>query len=238
MPTLPIARVVTVAYGPLPRARSLNPRFSPGRPLLMATVDIEWRPDDPLATVARLEQRLLHLSPRFARHECRGLERYHVFARARPSSPEASGSGTARPGADASPNDGPDSFEAALALAHLIEHAVIEFQCTITGERRCSGATAARRSPAGRFDLLVESLDPLVGRCCLTLALTWLTAVAGGHDLDPEPAEVLSAARLAYRRRGGPILAPDLARAIRWSEARAARALTALSAAGYLVERP
>jgi hypothetical protein len=221
MSTSPEIRVIATAYGPLPSARSLNPRFSSREPLLLATLDVVWSPVDPVAAVARLEGALLAFSPGFARHECRGAEVYHVFAPARGQSPAAG-----------------DGFEAPLALTHLIEHAVIDFQCAITGARRCSGITAARRRPIGRFDLMVECSDPHLGRCCLALAVAWVSAAAQGLALGAPQRETLAAARLAYAADGRALQPKGVAAALGWSERQAGRALAALSQVGYLVSTP
>jgi hypothetical protein len=218
MPTIPQIRVVTVQFGPLSRARLLNPKFVDDGPILRATLDIVWEPADPPSALAGLEGTLLAFLPRFARHECRGAEWYHVFRRSRRRAPEA----PAR------------RVECPLALAHLIEHAIIEFICTICDMPRCSGATAARFSPPGRFDVLVECADPSVGRCCLALATAWLTLAVQGQALGPLEADVLAAARLAHDRRGRGVNPPLAARALGWSERRATRALGALSEVGYL----
>ena len=227
MPTVPDVRVVTIDFGPLPLARTLNPRLSTDRSLLLATLDVAWTPVDPIAAVARLEERLLAFLPGFADHECRGAERYHVFAQA---------SRNRRPATPGGPAYSCTSFEPTLALAHLIEHAVIDFECAILDERRCSGVTAAHRSPPGRYDLMVECADPHVGRCCLAMAMAWLTAAAQGRDLGPAEREVLAAARLAYRRGGQALWPPGVARALSWPEPHARRALAALRDLGFLSE--
>ena len=223
MPTAPEIRVARIDYGPLLEARLLNPKITADSPLLLATLDIRWDPPDPVAAVARLEEALLAVCPGLALHECRGPSSYHVLAgarRLREATPGGSGS----------------RLEAPLALAHLVEHAIIDFQCDILGERRCSGITAARRAPRGQFDLIVECPDLHVGRCCLSLATTWLTSAALGHTLGSAEREILAAARLARARTGEPLGPRAVARALHVPQARAERALSALSEVGYLVE--
>ncbi len=221
MPTAPEIRVAKIEYGPLPEASVLNPRMTAGSPLLLATLDIRWDPDDPVPAVARLEAALASFRPGLDQHECRGLPRYHVLALVRPASTQAAA-------------DGP--FEGALALAHLVEHAVIDFQCSILDQTRCSGITAAHRAPRGRYDLMIECPEQHVGRCCLVLATTWLTSMARGHTLGTAEREILTAARLAYARRGETLRPMAVARSLGWPEARAASALSALRDVGYLVE--
>lgn len=200
-------------------ASRLNPRFSTSTPLLVATLDISWRPDDPVPNLRRLESALLAFLPRFRRHECRGAEDYHVFRK---------GEGRRDPG----------SVESELALAHLLEHAMIEFQCMITDELRCSGATAAYRDRQGRFDLMVECHDPRAGRCSLALAMAWLIAALDGMPPGPEECAVLAVAKLAYGRDGHSVTAIDVARAMSWPEEKAERALSALRDVAFLIELP
>ena len=223
MPTAPEIRVARIDYGLLLEAGLLNPKIPPDSLLLLATLDIRWDPQDPAAAVARLEEALLAVSPGLALHECRGPSSYHVLARTR------------RPRA-LTPGERGTLVEAPLALAHLVEHAIIDFQCDILGETRCSGITAARRAPRGRFDLIVECPDPHAGRSCLSLAATWLTSAARGHTLGSAEREILAAARLAHARRGEALRPRAVARALHWPQARAERALSALSEVGYLVE--
>jgi hypothetical protein len=210
-------RILRIQHGLLPGAETLNPRFLPGHPLLLATLDVDWHPTDPLQAVAALEKSLLAFSPGFALHECRGEGIYHVF----------SGGGARR-------SDAGD-FEAALALAHLIEHAVIDFQAGATGAGRCSGITAAHRDPLGRFDLMVECREPEVGRCCLRLAVSWLTRSLLGRGpgaWERDILEILRISRIFSRR---PLFAPEVARELGWREKRCARVLEALAQADYLV---
>jgi hypothetical protein len=226
MDPAPQIEVVKIEHGRVPQAASLNPRLSPHRPVLLATVDVRWHPADPVAAVGHIEEELLAFSPSFARHQCRGLEAYHVFL----------GNGHVRRGRAVATGD--DRFDGRLALAHLLEHATIDFQCTVTGERTCSGVTAAHRSTPDRFDLMIECRDGRIGRCCLTLAAHWLIEAARG--LPPGAAEraVLRAAHLAHQREGQGLRPPVVARVLHLPAAEAERALAVLSDIGFLREAP
>src|SRR5258705_7421036 len=162
----PEIRIAKLQYGPLPGAPSLNPKISPRQPLLFATLDIRWEPRAPRSAVARLEENLLAFSPDFAKHECRGEGAYRVFAARGPESPSRSGAA----GHAHSASVGGEPHDGRLALAHLLEHAVIAFQCAITDASRGSGITAAHQSTSGRFDLMVECQEERTGRRCLVLA--------------------------------------------------------------------
>jgi len=234
MPSLPVLRTIKIEYGPLQAATSLNTSFSPDSRLLLATLDIEWDEPDPYGVIARLEDALLAFSGSFAQHECRGEQVYHVFlgaGRQFPARPEGASGGEGAPCA-------PWPFDGSLALAHLIEHAIIDFQCAITELRRCSGVTAAYRSPGNRFDIIVECPDRRIGETCLVLALFWLVSAISGERLGPTERQVLAAARLAYGRRGEGLTSRAVARGLGWSVREAERALAALEEAGYLERIP
>ncbi|HEU4402915.1 MAG TPA: hypothetical protein VFT43_12500 [Candidatus Polarisedimenticolia bacterium] len=221
MKPTPQIRIVRVQYGPFPAAATLNVKMAPDRPLLYSTLEICWKAPDPTAAVSHLEQALLRFSSTFGKHECRGPRVYHVLL----------GGDGHHPVHPVAP-----PFEGALALAHIIEHAVIDFLCTVTDEKRCSGVTAALRDPPCRFDLMIECPDFHLGRCCLALAVAWLSSAAGGQDLGPEKQKTLAAARLAYSQPGRPLTPPVVARTLGCSERQAERALFELRDAGYLDE--
>ena len=228
MPSVPVVRIVRLAYEPsVAAAASLNPRFAPDSLLLLATLNICWDEPDPFSSISRLEEELLAFSPSFGRHECRGEQAYHVFLGGARQNPAANRRASF-----------PEPFEGCLALAHLIEHAIIDFQCTVTRQKRCSGVTGAHREPANFYDVIVECSDLRIGKTCLSLALSWLTSILAGQPIGSAERQVLAAARLAYRRRGQALMAPAVARALGCSERRAEKALSVLQGAGCLDQTP
>jgi len=226
----PEVLVVQIEFGPSPLAASLNREIEPGSQLLRAALDIRWNEPDPVLALRRIERRLLDISPTFMSHRCRGPIAYHVFVR-RPNGAAAGPDPPAVPEGEAQP------FDACLALAHLIEHAIIDFESAVTEEARVSGVTGARRTPPGRFDVMVECDDQRVGRLCLTLAVATLTAAAGPPSGRPER-DALAAVRLAHRHPGRTWTPGAVARALGWTFPRAVRALSSLRDLGYLTELP
>jgi hypothetical protein len=222
----PTIEIETISHGPLPEAPRLNPKLSAQSPLLRATLRIAWEPGDGVETIAALEESLLAFSPRFRDHECRGAEAYHVFRRGRPRGKEPDGGSDSR-GASV-------SYVPALALAHLIEHALIDVQCRITGARRCSGATAQRADGPDRYDIMVESPDPRAGRCSLALALAWVCQALAGHPLGVPEREILEVARRVFDSGNGALHPAGVARSTGLPEARVAEALEALAQLGCL----
>jgi hypothetical protein len=227
--------VVATEYGPLETAASLNREIVPGRSLLKATLDIHWTGRAAISVLERIESTLVDFSPSFRRHQCRGPSVYHVFVRDRPPSPHApwphAGPRGPRDAAAGSPRP---PFDAGLALAHLIEHVVIDLESTITHEPSISGITGARCRPRGRYDLIVECPDPAVGRLCLALAVLSIAPAAGGRPPGRHEQDLLATARTIYRLPDRVWTPPGLARGFDWPLERAEEALSSLRDLGYL----
>ena len=231
----PEVQVVQIDYGPLELAASLNRAIARDSPLLKVSLDIHWDEPDPASALDRIEMTLAAFSPSFREHQCRGPFAYHVFRKQGPPSHGVAGDDA---GAEGSPAQTAKSRaqppDARLALAHLIEHAVIDFESTITHARRISGLTGAHRDPPGRFDLIVECPDPAVGRLCLSLAVRALTGAADARPPGRREHHILATARLAYHNPGRVWTPPGVARAFDWPGDRAAAALSSLRELGYL----
>jgi hypothetical protein len=219
----PVITILSVTHGPFPAAAALNHKIDPGRPILRAGMDIVWDEPDPAAAIARIERSLRALSASFDRHECRGPRVYHVFL--------GNGAGPAPP--SVAPGE---IFDGRLALAHVIEHVVIDFLFAVNTVERCSGVTGARRDAAGRYDLLIECDDYLLGRLCLGLAMMVVTAAFLGHPLGDPERDPIAVTRLARTLPGHPFTPPDVARTLGWTEERARRAMTTMRQMGYLQE--
>ncbi len=214
----PEVRVVRIECGPLELAASFNHAIAPDAPLLRATLDIRWDEPDP-AALDRIERSLAVFSPSFRRHECRGDSAYRVFRKKRSPPPDA--------------RTDPQPLDPRLALAHLIEHAVIDFESAITHATRISGVTGARLHPPGRFDLMIECPDAAVGRLCLALAVLSLTGAADARPPGRRERDLLAIARLTYRHPGRVWTSPALASACDWPLAQADAALSSLHQLGY-----
>lgn len=224
MPFPPQIDVEQVLFDRFPIAAALNPRIRAARPLLRVALRIQWDDGDPSAALGQVEKGLLSFSPDFRRHTCRGPDGYALFA--------GNGRGRTRSAM------APAAFEGSLALAHLIEHMVIEFECRVSDLRVCSGVTGALRRTPGLYHLFVETPEPGVGRFCLALALRTIRAQLEGRLPGPQEDEALSGARLAFSRPQQRLTAPRVARALSWTQTSAARALELLRDLGCLREEP
>lgn len=146
-----------VRVGLFPEASPLHPGFVPGLERVRMTLDLGEGirgGRGPLPAAGR--EAILGLCPRLAEHDCGAGDEIRLLLGlpAETSPPAPSGAST----------------EEGLAVAHLVEHVAIELIVAVTGARRCSGVTCAHRDRPDRFDIFVESPDPLAGRAAAVLA--------------------------------------------------------------------
>jgi hypothetical protein len=164
----------------------LHSGFVPGIPRVRLTLDLGallrgWAapfcPED--------REALLDLCPRLEDHDCGAGDEIHRLLA--PGNTSEAGASTTGPWGD--PGDG-------LSVAHLIEHVAIELVVRVSGVLRCSGLTCAHRGRLDRFDIYLESADPLAARAAAILA------AAAVRDLC-----LRRTARLALHRRCRDLLA-------------------------------
>jgi hypothetical protein len=176
-----------------PEALPLNPMFRDGARSLKLVVDIAWYPREPGPAVTALEHALAHLAPSLRNHQCRGEAAYEAFP------------ADTRPAPDG-------SWEPALALAHLIEHVMIDAIVFVTGAPRVSGVTGAHRGRKRRFDVIVECPSLPLAHLATAVALHWVHVLTRHGSPDGLGRPVLELARWLYRVHPSPADATDAAR--------------------------
>ncbi|MFQ5670014.1 MAG: hypothetical protein ACE5HD_05785 [Acidobacteriota bacterium] len=201
-----------------PRIRKLNPSFRRNVPLLKLQVTIDWSPPDPAHALAELQERLAGVSPSFRRHQCRGQEGYRLFQ---------------GPTHDGATQDSGGSLEASLALAHLIEHVMIDVISFITSSHRVSGVTGAPWDSNRPLDLFVECPDLSLASLSIHLAMTWLLALLEGHSLNGCGRPTLELARHLYRNRFQSVVPRRAARELSQAPDKVLEALRFLEKAGF-----
>jgi len=179
--------------GPHTEVLPLNSRFRPDVPLLKLQVDIDWDPRHPLRALSCLEERLVELCPGLRQHQCRGHLRYHIL----------------RSGEQ--PEDEKEPIEASLALAHLLEHVLIDTLAFITSSPLLSGITGARRDSAQRFDIFVECPDPSLAPLIVRLAVSWISELLGGTPIDGGGRLTLDLVHFLYQRRSEGLAMKEIA---------------------------
>lgn len=179
---------------------------------LRLTLDIEWDPPDPARALSNLESDLRD-------HHCRGPVQYHVHGASRSWTPKVRGRWL--------------GVEPSLALAHLIEHVMIDAVAFVTGLERVSGVTGAHQNSERRFDVYVESPDYPVGLLARYVGIAWVLTLLQRGSLDSAGARTLPVARLIYNLRPNSLDPSRAAEEVGMDEADALEVLERLEAAGF-----
>jgi hypothetical protein len=213
-----------VRLGYFPEVSSLHPGFVPGIARVRLTLDLGAHlrgRSIPLHPEGR--EALLELCPRLPDHECGGGDEIRRML---------AGDGARPADADGGERDG-------LSIAHLIEHVAIEMLVSVSGVPRCSGVTCAHKDRLDRFDIFLESVDPLAGRAVAVLA------AAVVRDLCLRRNGRLSLHRrcrdlLAHLSCSGvaTLVAEDTARNLGCDQDEALQAMEELVRLGYLTAAP
>lgn len=149
-----------VSVGLFPEASPLHPGFVPGLPRVRMTLDLgaDLRGTPPCLSPEGRDA-LLDLCPHLVDHDCGSGEGIGTLLEdGTRIAPEGAGATD-----EAELRDG-------MAVAHLIEHVAIEINVGVAALRRCSGVTCAHGERLDRFDIFLESPDPLAGRAAAILA--------------------------------------------------------------------
>ena len=203
---------IEAEYGDHPAILPLNGAFRRNAPTIKLTLTVEWRPDDPTRALAVLESQLAEVSPTLRHHQCRGPHQYRVF--------EAHGGST--------------PVEPALALAHLIEHVMIDSVAYVSRAPRVSGITAGLVGRPGTYDVFVECPDVQVAQLAIAVALSWVETVLRGGTLDMTSRLALEVARILFGQWQGPVRADLAARAMGHPREEIESAFLALERVGFL----
>ena len=213
-------RVAGQEVGLFPQSLVLNPRFRPEVQRIKLDVEVDWEPDDRKHGLGALEKSLVEISPNLRQHDCYGQSAYRILR-------------GLEPGHDRS-NREMAQLETPLAIAHLLEHLMIDTVATLTKEPLISGATGARWDSRHRFDIFVECPDVAVAPLAVRLAVSWMRAVMAGRNLDGAGPPTLELAHRIYARSGRGLNPTTWARRHRQDPGRVASALHWLEKNGFV----
>lgn len=124
--------------------------------------------------------------------------------------------------------------EPGLALAHLIEHVMIDAVAFVTGLERVSGVTGAHQDSERRFDVYVECPDYPVCLLARYVGIAWVLTLLRRGSLDPAGARTLPVARLVYNLRPRSLDPGRAAGEVGIVEAAALEILERLEVAGFV----
>jgi len=182
-------RVLEISLGSFPKIEHLNPSLRTGSPKIKVILQVQWKPRDPVLALATLQNDLVTMFPSLSEHDCRGPSEYHLRALA------------SRGGVPTPSTPGGGEIDAAVALAHTIEHVMIDAISFVTGAPIISGVTAALRDSEDLFDVIVECPDPIVGRLAIHVSLFWIMPLLRSGSADPLAKPLLELARTLYNQQ-------------------------------------
>jgi hypothetical protein len=214
-----VIEVLDSDFGLHPQILPLNPSLRPDASSLKLRLRVGWEPDDPTQPLRALEERLSLACPGFSRHECRGPAEYHVrrFSRER-SLP------LLRPRAP---------VEGALALAHLVEHVMIDVVAFVARASSVSGVTGALARARATYDVFVECPDASTAALAAFLGPAWVASLLEGDALAPDGRSLLETARALNDRRPEARSAAEIARQLGRAPGSIEACLGVLEKAGY-----
>ncbi|MDZ7261960.1 MAG: hypothetical protein ONB05_07640 [candidate division KSB1 bacterium] len=173
-------RIVQTEYGEFPEISHLNKRFVPGRKKQKITLDVLSSRERYQQVYPKILDQFNEFFPSLRHHDCcyQG------------SSPEKRGYSF----------NGPfKQFSGIIDVVHIIEHVVIDLQCSISRMPICSGITCHYWEPANRFDIFVECIDENVGLFSGLLAVDMIKTLLDKERLDPNYRKIVSLAKFLYQ---------------------------------------
>ncbi len=204
-------KIIGIKWGKFPQVDHLNPKFVAGSTRLKATLEIA---SDGLGErdLQGYIQKLTPLFPSFKRHRCENEQGLSTSFR---------------------PTPGSRKVDKATDIAHLIEHIVIDLQCSLGQMRSCSGITCAYRRPENRYDLFVECAEPEVGIFALRFATELVEGILAEDTLDSKYEKILKLARFIQKNPQFSGKPAELSSALRWKERAVESYLKELARLGY-----
>ena len=205
-------KILETKWGRFPQVDHLNPKFIPQSTRLKVTLEIDPNGLGERRLEGHIEE-LAELFPSFTNHRC---ENEHGFS------------------TSFRPKPGLKKVDLATDVAHLIEHMIIDLQCSLGQMRSCSGITCAYWKPENRYDLFVECADPKVGVFALRFASEVVEEVLKKGKFSPKYKKLLQLAKFIQRNPQIPHNPQSLSSALGWSKGAIESHLKELIRMGYL----
>ncbi len=163
-------KILAIYYGCFPEIEKLHTRFVRGQRKIKVVVDVDEDIDDSRENFLGLYRHTAQFLPTLRHHSC--CEQWEA---APLYLTEEEGVSIKRIGEIAD-------------FPHLLEHLIVDLQCTLGEMTVCSGVTCGWKKPENRFDLFVECDDPRIGifAACFSAHLinNYLSGCPGEDDFN------------------------------------------------------
>lgn len=211
-------KVLAIYYGDFPEIEKLYSRFNSGHKKIKVVVDVEDRLDHSRETFINLYHRTAKLFPTLGRHSC--CDEW-----------------------DAAPLTVTEERDVSIKrigemadFPHLLEHLIVDLQCTLTGMKVCSGITCGWKQPESRFDLFVECDDPRIGVFAACFGADLITSYLSGRPTENDHGLILQIARLIDRFPETKVAISQLARNLNESVDNIMKALESMADMNFFLE--
>jgi hypothetical protein len=170
--------ILAIYYGDFSEIEKLYSRFSRGKKKIKVVVDVDDELSDPRGTFLGLFQHAVRYLPTLSRHSC--CEEWQA---APLYVSEEEGVSIKRVGEVAD-------------FPHLLEHLIVDLQCTLGNMKSCSGITCGWKNPENRFDLFIECNDPRLGVFATCFGINLINSYLNGGNGENDLELMLKLARL------------------------------------------
>jgi hypothetical protein len=155
-------------YGVYSEIESLYSRFRRGSRKIKVVVDVSERIDTSRESFLTLYRDCTRVFPSISRHSCcEGWEAAPLYTRSE------EGMSVKRIGELAD-------------YPHLLEHLMVDVQCSVGKMPSCSGITCGWKKPESRFDLFVECDDPRIGIFAACLGANLMNNFVAGNPSEDD----------------------------------------------------
>lgn len=205
-----LMKIVDSAIGRFPEIDRLNPRFTPGSLRLKLTVDAVGTRAHYLDNFPDLVFRLTEIFPNLQRHDCSGGDEMNDFRDIEIIHPLL-----------------PIKIVGdVIDSAHLLEHVIIELQCSLTRMPMCSGVTCNLWEPENRFDIFVECVKPALGHFVGRLGVQIINDILKQGRMSPSQSRIVQIVPLLLQTPSPDVR--DIAQQLQWSASIVQRTLKEL----------
>lgn len=211
-------KVLAIYYGDFLEIENLYSRFGKGRKKIKVVVDVENQYDHSRDTFVRLFRHAAGLLPTLSCHSC--CEEWDAAPLCIREEEQVS---IKRIGENAD-------------FPHLLEHLIVDLQCTLSGMKVCSGITCGWKKPEHRFDLFIECDDPRIGVFAACFGANLINNFLAGKPSENDYGLILQIARLIDRFPETKGAISELARCLNHSVDNIIRALHAMAEMNFFID--
>ena len=210
--------ILAIYYGHFPEIEKLYSRFTSGSSKLKIVVDVDDEFENPRTSFLKTYRIVAKMLPSLAKHSCcDGWESAPLYTT------KEEGVSVKRIGEMAD-------------FPHLLEHLIVDLQCSLGKMNLCSGITCGWKKPENRFDLFVECDDPRIGIFATCFGVNLINNFVAGRNGEDDYGLILKIAQLVERYPETRTEIIQLAESLSESEENISRAIEQMASFNFFQE--